>query len=145
MAIITFHTKLGCVTSLKQVDLLRQSGHEVEVRDLLMHSWQPEELTPYFCDMPVQLWFNPNSPRVKSGEIDPLAYDSASALNLMLEDHLLIRRPLMESGHIRICGFDPVKVHALFGLVSPDEALSRSADLQTCSQQSASSEPTTCP
>jgi arsenate reductase-like glutaredoxin family protein len=39
MAHITFHTKLGCATSSKQVDLLRQSGHEVEVSDLLSHPW----------------------------------------------------------------------------------------------------------
>lgn len=145
MAHITFHTKLGCATSAKQVDLLRQSGHEVEVRDLMSHPWQPEELTAFFGDMPVKLWFNPNSPRVKSGEIDPSAYDSAAALNLMLEDHLLIRRPLMESGGIRLCGFDPVKVHAMVGLDSTCEAISRSSDLQTCSQPSSTSEPATCP
>jgi len=145
MARITFYTKLGCLTSAKQVDLLRQSGHEVEVRDLLPHPWQPEELTAYFGDMPVKLWFNPNSPRVKSGEIDPSAYDSDAALNLMREDHLLIRRPFMESGGIRICGFDPVKVHAWVGLVSLDEAISRSADFQTCSQPSSANEPTACP
>jgi nitrogenase-associated protein len=145
MAYITYYTKLGCLTSAKQVDLLRQSGHEVEVRDLLAHPWQHEELISYFGDMPVNLWFNPNSPRVKSGEINPSAYDSAAALNLMREDHLLIRRPLMESGGIRICGFDPVKVHAWVGLVSPDEAISRSADFQTCSQPSSNNEPTTCP
>ena len=26
---ITYYTKLGCLTSVRQVDLLRQSGHEV--------------------------------------------------------------------------------------------------------------------
>ena len=145
MAYIIYYTKLGCLTSAKQVDLLHQSGHEVEVRDLLSHPWQSEELISYFGDMPVKLWFNPNSPRVKSGEIDPSAYDSADALNLMREDHLLIRRPLMESGGIRICGFDPVKVHAWVGLISPDEAISRSADFQTCSQPSSTSESAECP
>jgi nitrogenase-associated protein len=94
--------------------------------------------------MPVNLWFNPNSPRVKSGEIDPSSYDSSAALNLMLEDHLLIRRPLMESDGIRVCGFDPVKVHAWVGLVSPDEAILKTSDFQTCSQPS-SSKLTTCP
>jgi nitrogenase-associated protein len=145
MAHITYYTKPGCLTSEKQVDLLRKSGHEVEVRDLLAQAWQPEELTSYFGATPVRLWFNPNSPRVKSGEIDPSAYDSAAALDLMLEDHLLIRRPLMESGGIRICGFEPAKVHDWVGLVSPDEAISRSSDFQSCSQPSSTSDPTKCP
>jgi nitrogenase-associated protein len=145
MAFIVYYTKLGCMTSAKQVDLLRQSGHEVEVRDLLAHTWLPQELTSYFGDNPVQLWFNPNSPRVKSGEIDPSTYTDTDALNLMMEDHLLIRRPLMESGVRRICGFDPATVHEWVGLISPEEAISNSANFQTCSQISSAVEPAKCP
>jgi nitrogenase-associated protein len=145
MANLTFYTKLGCATSSKQVDLLRQSGHEVEVQDLLAHPWLPEELTSYFGDMPVMLWFNPNSPRVKSGEIDPTTYNSFDALSLMLEDHLLIRRPLMESGDQRMCGFDPAKVHIWVGLASSEEAISNSKTYQTCSQTSSNEETAKCP
>jgi nitrogenase-associated protein len=145
MAHITYFTKPGCMTSAKQVDLLRQSGHDVEVHDLLAHPWLPEELIGYFGEMPVNLWFNPNSPRVKSGEIDPSSYSSTDALSLMLEDHLLIRRPLMESGGTRICGFDPAKVHAWVGLATPEEAIADSANFQTCSQTSSSQEPVKCP
>ena len=132
MAHITYFTKPGCLTSGKQVDLLRQSGHEVEVRDLLSHPWEPEELISYFGEMPVKLWFNPNSPRVKSGEIDPSAYDSAAALNLMREDHLLIRRPLMGSGGIRVCGFDPVKIHAWVGLSAAGLKTGADEDYTSC-------------
>jgi nitrogenase-associated protein len=145
MSKIVYYTKFGCMTSAKQMDLLRQSGHEIEVHDLLEHPWQPEELLNYFGDLPVKLWFNPNSPRVKSGEIDPSVYDSVAALNLMLEDHLLIRRPLMESDGTRMCGFDPAKVHAWVGLVTPEEAISNSSNFQTCSQPTLSVEPTKCP
>jgi nitrogenase-associated protein len=145
MAQIKYFTKPGCLTSAKQVDLLRQSGHEVEISDLLKYPWSPEELILYFGDMPVKLWFNPNSPRVKSGEIEPASYDATDALNLMLEDHLLIRRPLMESGGVRICGFDPEKVHAWVGLSSPEDAISRSSDFQTCSQPPSTTESEKCP
>jgi hypothetical protein len=34
MARITFYTKIGCLTSAKQVDLLQLSGHDVDVCDL---------------------------------------------------------------------------------------------------------------
>lgn len=145
MAHITYYTKLGCMTSAKQIDLLRQSGHVVEVCDLLAHPWLPEELTGYFGDTPVPSWFNPNSPRVKSGEIDPTAYNSTEALGLMREDHLLIRRPLMESGDQRMCGFDPATVHVWVGLASPETAISNSADFQTCSQPSPAAESSKCP
>lgn len=145
MAHVFFYTKIGCMTSTKQIDLLRQSGHEVEVRDLLAHPWQPEELLSYFGDMPVKLWFNPNAPRVKSGEIVPACYNSSAALKMMLDDHLLIRRPLMETGGDRMCGFDPAKVHAWLGLAGSDEAISNSADYQTCSQPTLSSDTAVCP
>jgi nitrogenase-associated protein len=136
MAQITFYTKLGCMTSAKQIDLLQQSGHNVEVCDLLAHPWTTEELTSYFGEMPVTEWFNEKSPRVKSGEIDPTAYGRDEALALMLDDHLLIHRPLMESSGKRLCGFDPAAVHAWIGLT--DSSLERSAgeDYAGCSQPS---------
>ncbi len=145
MADIIYYTKIGCMTSTKQIDLLRQSGHEVEVRDLLAKEWQPEELLSFFGDLPVKCWFNPNSPRVKCGEIDPLAHDATAALELMLADHLLIRRPLMVSGGKKCCGFDPETLHAWIGLSAPDEAMARSGDLQSCSHPPSPGEPPACP
>ena len=136
MARITFYTKLGCMTSAKQVELLEQSGHEVEVRDLLAYPWTGEELTSYFGGLPVEAWFNEKSPRVKSGEIDPTAYDRDEALTLMLADHLLIRRPLMESGGKRLCGFDPATVHAWVGLGEAVYERSSKEDYTSCSQPS---------
>jgi nitrogenase-associated protein len=137
MARITFYTKLGCMTSAKQVELLEQSGHEVDVCDLLVHPWTAEELISYFGNLPVEAWFNEKSPRVKSGEIDPAAYDSQGALALMLNDHLLIHRPLMESGGTRCCGFDPVTVHAWVGLGAAVYERSCKEDYTSCSQPEA--------
>lgn len=145
MAHITYYTKLGCLTSAKQVDLLQQSGHEIEIRDLLAHPWLPEELLTYFGDLPVKLWFNPNSPRVKSGEIEPSDYDSTAALDLMIKDHLLIRRPLMESEGERMCGFDPTTVHTWVGLETPENAILNGAEYQTCSQPPSATESVKCP
>jgi nitrogenase-associated protein len=134
MAQITFFTKLGCATAAKQIELLKQSGHQVEVRDLLSHPWTVDELRVYFGDLPVAAWFNEKSPRVKSGEIDPAAYDGKGALALMMSDHLLIHRPLMESGGKRLCGFDPEIVHEWVGLGTTVYQLSSAEDYNSCSQ-----------
>jgi len=136
MARITFFTKIGCMTSAKQIELLEQSGHEVEVRDLLAYPWSADELTSFFGGMPVEAWFNEKSPRIKSGEIDPKLYDGESALTLMLADHLLIRRPLMQSGGQRLCGFDPAVMHAWVGLSSSGLTRSDGEDYTSCSQPS---------
>ena len=134
MALITYYTKPGCATSMKQIELLRQAGHQIDVRDLIAHPWQAEELRSYFVELPVTAWFNPNSPRVKSGEIDPQGYDGHEALALMQADHLLIRRPLMESEGTRMCGFDPVAIHAWIGLGTSVYEQSLAQDFTSCSQ-----------
>lgn len=143
MANIIFYTKLGCATAGKQIELLKQAGHGVEVRDLLAHDWTTEELLTYFGALPVAEWFNVKSPRVKSGEIDPAAYPRDAALELMLADHLLIHRPLMEAGDVRCCGFDPVAVHAWVGLGETVFRQSAAQDYNSCSQPAA--ETTKCP
>jgi nitrogenase-associated protein len=144
MAHIIFFTKLGCMTSAKQIDLLKESGHEVELRDLLAYPWTAAELTSYFGELPVEAWFNEKSPRVKSGEIAPAAYDREGALTLMLADHLLICRPLMESGGTRMCGFDPATVHAWVGLGETIYERSSTEDYTSCSQPAATT-PQQCP
>ena len=132
MACITFYTKIGCLTSQKQLALLQEAGHQVVLRDLLAHAWTDEELLSYFGDLPVQEWFNPNATRVKTGELDPEDYAADEALTLMLQDHLLIRRPLMESGNIRKCGFDTAVIHEWVGLAKNGDAFVFRGDLNSC-------------
>jgi nitrogenase-associated protein len=136
MARITFFTKLGCMTSAKQVRLLEQSGHDVTVQDLLAHPWTADELVSYFGSLPVDAWFNEKSPRVKSGEIDPGAYNQDAALTLMLTDHLLIHRPLMEADGKRLCGFDPAIVHEWIGLGETVYQQCGTEEYNSCSQPS---------
>ena len=134
MSHITFFTKIGCITAARQIDLLKNAGHDVEVLDLLAHPWNGEELSSYFGGMPVNQWFNEKSPRVKSGEINPGAYDRDTALALMLEDHLLIHRPLMDSGGVRVCGFDMTAIDAWVGLRSDLFERSATEDFTGCSR-----------
>ena len=134
MADVAFYTKLGCMTAAKQVKLLEDAGHRVDVRDLLARDWSAEELLSYFGDMPVAEWFNTKSPRVKSGEIDPSVYGRDETLTLVLADHLLIHRPLMEANGERRCGFNPVDVHAWIGLGETVFQQSAGEDYFSCSQ-----------
>lgn len=133
MAYIDFYTKIGCLTSQKQIALLEAAGHQVQVRDLISLDWTAEELLSYIGELPVKEWFNPNAPRVKSGEINPEAYAAADAVSLLIQEHLLIRRPLLESGGIRRCGFDPAVIHAWVGLAKNGDAFVFKGDLSSCS------------
>ncbi len=138
MALITFYEKPGCINNARQKKLLRQSGHRLIVMDLLQFAWAPGLLRPFFGDLPVADWFNRSSPRVKSGEVVPEDLDAGVALALMVEDPLLIRRPLMQSGAHHLCGFDNSVVDAVFGLAGADMR----QDLQGCTQHDPCAAPT---
>ena len=116
MADVIFFEKPGCGGNTRQKALLEQAGHRVIARDLLSHPWTPETLRPFFGDRPVADWFNRAAPAVKSGELVPEAMDETAALAAMVERPLLIRRPLMQVGDRRDCGFETDRVDAWIGL-----------------------------
>ena len=61
-------------------------------------------------DKAVYEWFNPAAPAIKNGEIFPETLDEASAMELLMSNPILIRRPLMVIGSEKLCGFDADKV-----------------------------------
>ncbi|WP_414543715.1 ArsC/Spx/MgsR family protein [Nostoc sp. CCY0012] len=139
MARVIFYSKPGCKGGIKQKVLLTAAGHEVVAYDILSEPWTVERLRSFFGDRPVSEWFNPSAPKVKSGEVVPERLDAQTALGLMLQDPLLIRRPLLEVDNRREVGFDVEKLDAWIGLKPVDESLKQvseslmSQNLQGCS------------
>ncbi|MGA2892694.1 MAG: ArsC/Spx/MgsR family protein [Xanthobacteraceae bacterium] len=116
MANVIFYEKPGCAGNARQKALLVASGHEVDVRNLLTEPWTAPRLRQFLEGKPLREWFNAASPRLKSGEIKPDQLTPEAALAMMLEDPLLIRRPLMQVGDRREAGFDQAKVDVWIGL-----------------------------
>ena len=118
MATVLFWEKPGCVNNTKQKMLLREAGHEVLEHNLLTESWQAGRLRGFFGSLPVAAWFNGSAPAIKQGLVQPEALDEKAALALMLEDPLLIRRPLMQRSDdgTRHVGFETADVDAWVGL-----------------------------
>ncbi len=131
MTAIIFYEKPGCATNARQRQLLEAAGHQVNRRNLLTEPWTAGRLHEFFKDTPVSEWFNRASPRIKSGEIDPHQVTAAAATSLLLEDPLLIKRPLIEIGPVLIAGFDPKRLQASIDL--PPQP--RLEDLQDCSRR----------
>lgn len=113
MSCIVFYEKPGCATNHRQKQLLRSAGLELEVRNLLSESWTTESLRPFFGNLPVSQWFNPAAPTIKHGELEPSTLDADTALALMVENPLLIRRPLIRCGQQFMAGFDQLGLNAL--------------------------------
>lgn len=131
---IIFFEKPGCIGNSRQKAMLLVAGHQVEAHSLLTHPWSREELLSYFGSQPVAEWFNRSAPRVKSGEVRPDELESEAALTLMLNEPLLIRRPLMELNGQRCVGFDLDFVESIAGPLPREERLDamRAQDLEKC-------------
>jgi nitrogenase-associated protein len=126
MTVIVFYEKPGCSNNTRQKALLQDAGHTVIARNLLTEPWTEERLLEFFGNRPVAEWFNRAAPSVKSGEVMPELLDEAAALEMMLADPLLIRRPLIEAEGRKETGFDQNKIHAWLGLTPAG------GDLESC-------------
>ncbi|NET04908.1 MAG: nitrogenase-associated protein [Symploca sp. SIO2B6] len=138
MATVVFYEKPGCINNSKQKALLKAAGHQVQAYNLLTEAWTVENLRLFSGNRPVDEWFNRTAPRVKSGEVVPEEIDAETALKLMVEDPILIRRPLIQVGERREMGFDKKLIDGWISLKPAEEAdkvMSEnlmSQDLQTC-------------
>lgn len=124
---LVFYEKPGCVGNARQQAVLARHGVRFLVQDLSTKAWTVDSLRPFFGDAPVAAWFNTTSPRVRSGEVPIDRLDERQAISLMLEDPLLIRRPLLRLGPLCQSGFVDGPVLAALGIRLPD-----GGDLQAC-------------
>ncbi|MGG6268251.1 ArsC/Spx/MgsR family protein [Leptolyngbya sp. AN03gr2] len=138
MATVIFYEKPGCINNTKQKALLEAAGHTVEAHNLLTEDWSIDNLRLFFGSLPVSDWFNRSAPMVKSGEIVPEQLDAETALSLMIQNPLLIRRPLIQIGNQRSIGFEVEAIETWIGLQPIDltqQKISdtlKQQDLQNC-------------
>jgi nitrogenase-associated protein len=128
MATVTFYEKPGCSNNIRQKKLLAAAGHLVVAKDILTETWQAERLRAFFGALAVRDWFNYSAPAIKHGEIEPDTLTEQQALALMLENPLLIRRPLMQVGEDVMAGFDQQAVDNWIGL----QKIETASDLESC-------------
>lgn len=137
---ITFYEKTGCLTNKKQKALLASGGYEFEVISLLDHPWRRSELEAFFNGVPVSKWFNPAAPAVKNAEIPIYKVDREAALDLLIANPLLIRRPLISSDKGKMVGFalDQLKRKLgieLYSIPAADQAANDGRDFESCSRE----------
>jgi nitrogenase-associated protein len=115
---ILFYEKPGCANNTKQKVMLAAAGHTVWAKSLLTEAWTAERLLTFFGSRPVAEWFNRAAPKVKSGEIDPEQILAEKALEMMLAEPILIRRPLIAANGRFEVGFDPAIIESWLGLTN---------------------------
>lgn len=112
---VVFYEKPGCMANAKQKKSLKAAGCRLEVRNLLEVPWSVPMLEPFLLGLPVAQWFNPNAVQIKEGHIDIYGLNREGALAMLVADPILIRRPLLEIGKEKVCGFMPDQIKKLIG------------------------------
>jgi len=130
MVDVIFYEKPGCITNSKQKEILKKAGHQVQVKNLLEEPWTVAKLLAFFSHLPVNAWFNQSAPAIKSGHVNPERLSAEQAVNYMLADPLLIRRPLMEVGETKIVGFEQERLNEIFN-ISPKQ----NDNIEICSRE----------
>ncbi|MCG8030414.1 MAG: hypothetical protein N0E59_19985 [Candidatus Thiodiazotropha taylori] len=130
MTELVFYEKPGCIGNKQQKAILRKLGISLEVRDILSETWTSDNLRSFFGDKAISAWFNESAPQVKSGEIDIDHLNEAEALRLMVEQPILIKRPLMIYQSLKQSGFAVGPVLDYLGVY-----LNESQKVESCPMQ----------
>ncbi len=113
---LEFFEKPGCKGNKRQKELLKRTRCKLMIQDILSYPFTPVELLPFFKDLAQKDWFNSSAPKVKLGEVIPENLTVTEALDLMIKEPILIKRPLLRQGEKHFAGFDAAKVEKLFGI-----------------------------
>lgn len=133
MTVVHFYEKPGCLTNAKQKQWLASAGLLLIVHDLLQEPWQEnrQKLRTFFGTLPVKEWFNPNAPDIKIGLVKPEQLNEEQAIELMVSQPILIRRPLLEIENKRYAGFDSDRLNAIHDLSIKRQDL---RNIESCSK-----------
>jgi nitrogenase-associated protein len=126
MAKMVFYEKPGCINGEKQKIILEAAGNVLQCVNILEHNWSRDQLLPYVTGKHSEQIMNHTAPQIKKGEVVPKNLTFEEAIQLMINDPILIKRPLIEVEGLFIQGFD----NALLGPYLGD--WDGSEDVLTC-------------
>ena len=124
----TFYEKTGCSGNAKQKELLKNHNISFSVKSLLDTKWTNDTLSQFFEGLDVNEIFNPFAPQIRDKEIDIIKLSKEEAINLMIRNPILIKRPLLDINGTKICGFDIEKINKLLNV-----NIDTNKKLNTCS------------
>lgn len=115
MAFIQFFEKPGCINGEKQKRILRDAGNTLECINILEHPWTREELAPFVGRKEPALIMNHTAPAIKKKEIVPADLQHDEAVSLMIDNPILIKRPLIRVDGLSIQGFTDERLTPYLG------------------------------
>ena len=116
---VIFYEKTGCSGNARQKALLKEHGVTFEVRSLLDTKWDAQTLNAFFEGLSPKEMLNPFAPQLKDGTFKLENYTKESLIEKMVQEPILIRRPLMQIGTVKLCGFDIPRLNSLLHVKMP--------------------------
>lgn len=113
---ILFYEKPGCAGNKKQQNILKNQGLSFQTKSILDTPWTKESLFAFFKDLDKSQIINPFAPKIKNNELDIENTSKEELIELMCQEPILIKRPLLEIGEHKLCGFDIDKINEIFDL-----------------------------
>jgi len=113
---IVFYEKVACAGNAKQKKLLESYGLSFETRDLLETSWDMDSLKSFFKGLNKEDIINPFAPQIKNNLLDISKLSKEELIQKMCINPILIKRPLLEIGEFRLCGFDIQKINKILNI-----------------------------
>jgi len=113
---IIFYEKPGCLGNKKQKELLKANGLEFEVKSILDTKWDKKTLESFFVGLEKNEIVNETAPKIKNGEIDLNSVTKEQLIYKMINDPILIKRPLLIVEDSKICGFDMARLNDVLDL-----------------------------
>ena len=116
---VIFYEKRGCSGNARQKALLDEHGVTFEVRSLLDTPWDVPTLESFFQGLTPKEMLNPFAPQLKDGTFKVEDYTKESLIEKMVKEPILIRRPLLHIGDVKLCGFDIPRLNSLLHVTMP--------------------------
>jgi Arsenate reductase and related proteins, glutaredoxin family len=118
--IVSLYGKIGCKGNARQMEQLKAAGYVVQFIDLLNRKLEPKELLNFFAGRTIHDCVNQRAPQISSGKFNPQALSEEELLAAMIEEPILIKRPLLFFRGEFACGADHPLMTRLLGDIIPD-------------------------
>ena len=129
----TFYEKTGCSGNAKQKELLKSHNISFSVKSLLDTPWTVETLSEFFKGLELIDIFNPFAPQIRDKQIDINTLSKDEAIELMIKNPILIKRPLLDINGIKLCGFNIKQINKLLNVnIDTNEKLNTCSSSDKC-------------
>ena len=124
---VIFYEKTGCAGNQRQKKVLTSHSISFDVCSLLDTKWDEKSLGLFFDNLSNIQMVNESAPKIKNNQIDIDTLTKEELITLMCQDPILIKRPLLEIGEEKICGFDIEKINQIL-----DSNIAPNIKIPTC-------------